>query len=453
MVSTQTLAAIRFGAGRGAGFRLPDGPDGLWHSLHDAEVLAPAPVTPWETRRARGEERRDLQAALRDADDPVQMARLRDLHRADRDDTFADLRVQMARLARAPVGFAERLTRFWANHFAAQRRGGVLRAGRAAFVEEALRPHLMGNFADMLRAAALHPVMLLYLDQQVSVGPHSRVGRRRGRGLNENLARELLELHTLGRAGEYTQEDVTQIARLLTGLAVNLEQGFFFEPRIAEPGIIEIFGKRYGGRPMMLSHVHALLDDLALRPETAQHLAGKLARHFVSDSPDPQLVTHMSVQFTRSGGDLPTLYRAMLEHPAAWTPDLAKTRSPFEMMAAALRATDLNGPDLGDLSPGQTRQFFTAPLQAMGEPFEQVPSPAGYGDDAAYWVTPAGLAARIDWAMRLAQRLSPAPDPRDFVEIALGDAASTGLRRAAGGAETRAQGVGLILSAPDFNRR
>lgn len=453
MIAVQTRAAIRFGAGLGAGFPPPQGPEALWHSLAVEAMPQGGPITPWETRRARAEERRELQVALREAEDPLKLARLGDLHRADRDDTLADLRRMMVRLALAPVGFAERLTGFWANHFAAQHRGGVLRAGRAAHVEEALRPHLMGNFRDMLRAAVLHPVMLLYLDQAVSVGPHSRVGRRRGRGLNENLARELLELHTLGSGGDYTQDDVTQLARLLTGLAVNLEDGFFFEPRIAEPGIIEIFGKRYGGRPMMLSHVQEVLDDLALHPQTARHLARKLAQHFVSDSPDPQLEAHMAASFLASGGELPALYRALLEHPAAWDGGLAKTRAPFEMMAAALRATGAREREVLALSIPETRQIFVAPLEAMGEPFEQVPSPAGYGAEAGYWITPSGLAARIDWAMRLAQRLSPAPDPRDFVEVALADAASDGLRRAAQGAETRAQGVGLILAAPDFNRR
>ncbi len=453
MISTHTLASIRFGGGLGPDTLAGLDAAALWDSVPREAVLQDAAITPWDTRRARARERRDVQRALRDAEDPALRARLQEINRADRDDSFAELRAMMARLAYAPAGFAERLVRFWANHFAAQTRGGVLRAGRVAMIEDAIRPNMTGTFQALLRAAILHPVMLVYLDQTVSVGPFSRVGRRRGRGLNENMAREVLELHTLGRTGGYTQADVTQFARLLTGLAVSLEEGFHFEPRIAEPGILEIFGKRYGGRPMTLGHIHDVLDDLALRPETADHLALKLARHFVADTPDPQLVAHMSASYLHSGGALMALYRAMLEHPAAWGAPLSKTRAPFEVMAAALRALDLPRAMVTDLTSRQTRFFLAHPLEAMGEPFEQVPSPAGYGEEAAYWVTPQGLAARIDWAMELAQRLPDTPDPRDFVEIAMADAASDTLRRAARGAETRAQGIGLILSAPEFNRR
>ncbi len=453
MTSIPTLAAIRFGSGLGAGIPLPAGADAVWNSLQSEARPERFPITSWETRLIRGRERRALQRARRDDDDPELIDQLRALNQADSLDNLSDLRNTMARLTYAETGFHERLMRFWANHFACERRGGALWAGRSAFIEEALRPHLMGSFSALLRSAVLHPVMLLYLDQAASVGPHSRVGRRRGRGLNENLARELLELHTLGIAGGYSQQDVTQLARLLTGLAVNLAEGFHFQPLIAEPGIIEIFGERYGGRPMTLEHITEFLDDLALRSETAEHLARKLAQHFVQDTPDPQLVAHMAVRFERSRGDLPTLYQAMLEHPAAWVPTLQKTRAPFEMMAAALRATGWAEAEMMMLRPRELRHLFLAPLQAMGEPFDRVPSPAGYGEEAAYFVTPAGLAARIDWAMALAQRLDPAPDPRAFVELALRDAASEGLRRAASGAETRAQGVGVILAAPDFNRR
>ena len=453
MISTQTLAAIRFGAGLGG--RQPQALDGavLLDSLHPELSSADHAITSWEIRRARALERRTINRDLREDEDPALSARLQDINRKDRDDSFAELRAMMARLAYAPTGFAERLARFWANHFAAQRRGGVLRAGRPALIEEAIRPNITGSFQSLLRAAVLHPVMLVYLDQTASVGPFSGVGRRRGRGLNENMAREVLELHTMGSAGGYTQSDVTQFARLLTGLSVSLEEGFTFEPRIAEPGLLEIFGKRYGGRPMTLDHITEFLDDLALRPETAQHLAGKLARHFISDTPDPQLVAHMAASYLHGRGELMVLYRAMLEHPAAWAAPLSKTRAPFEVMAAAIRAMDLPRAMLSDLSTRQTRLFLARPLEAMGEPFEQVPSPAGYGEDAAYWVTPQGLAARIDWAMALAQRVPLAPDPREFVDIAMADAASDTLRRAASGAETRAQGVGLILSAPEFNRR
>ncbi|MCC5957162.1 MAG: DUF1800 domain-containing protein [Natronohydrobacter sp.] len=452
MISKPTLAAIRFGAGLSPEYAPPDGAAALWDSLSTEARRKAPPVTLWETRLARAIERRDQRQARRDGDASAQEAR-RLLNRADRDDALADLRATLVRLATSETGFFERLSRFWSNHFALQAKSGNFRAVRVAYAEDALRPHILSPFADMLKAAILHPAMLDYLDQNRSVGPASRTGRRRGRGLNENLARELLELHTLGVAGGYTQDDVTQMARLLTGLTYTLEDGFTFRPNIAEPGIIEIFGKRYGGRPVTLDHILTALDDLALRPETAQHLATKLAQHFISDAPDPQLVAHMAASYLEAKGDLPALYRAMLEHPAAWVGPLAKTRAPFEMMAASLRALAVDRAMVLGLSRNETRRFLDGPMRLMGERHEAVPSPAGYSDASSAWITPQGLAARIDWAMGLAQLVPGDTDPRDFVEIALADAASEALRRASAGAETRAQGIGLILAAPDFNRR
>lgn len=457
MITRPTLGAIRFGAGLSPDFAPPADGAALLASLAEEAARDDYPVTPWQTRHIRARDRLAARRAFRPRDgsdpDPDAQQDLRAINRADRDDSFADLVAMIARLAYAPVGFHARLMRFWSNHFAAEARGGRLRFVRVAYAEDALRPHVMGDFKDMLRAAVLHPVMLTYLDQIRSIGPQSRAGRRRDRGLNENLARELLELHTLGASGSYSQDDVSQLARLLTGATFTLEDGFRFNRNIAEPGIIEIFGKRYGGRPVMLDHIHEALDDLAMHPDTAAHLAFSLARHFVSDSPDPQLVAHMSARYLQSGGQLPALYQAMLEHPAAWQGPLAKTRAPLELMAASIRALALQPQQLTGLRPGEIRRMLIGPLQLMGEPHQRVPSPAGYGEDAAYWITPQGLAARIDWAMGLAQLAPGDRDPRDFVDIALADAAGEMLRRAAAGAETRAQGIGLILAAPDFNRR
>ena len=453
MISPATLGAIRFGAGLSPDHTPPADASALWDSLGREAGATDYPVTSWAARLAAAEERRDLVRARRNSDDAAAQDALRAHTRTERDASLADLQAVLSRLAYVQVGFFERLTRFWSNHFALQPMGGHLRVMRVAYAEDALRPNIMGTFAQMLRAAILHPAMLSYLDQDRSVGPFSRAGRRRGRGLNENLARELLELHTLGASGSYTQDDVTQMARLLTGLTYSLDEGFHFQPRIAEPGIIEIFGKRYGGRPVTLEHILEALDDLALRRETAQHLAFKLAHHFVSDTPDPQLVAHMTASYQQTGGDLPSLYRAMLEHPGAWDGPLAKTRAPMEMMAASLRALAVDPQLVTGLRRGEVRRFLLGPLTLMGEPHERVPSPAGYGEDAAYWVTPQALAARIDWAMGLSQLVPGEIDPRDFVDIALEGAASEPLRRASAGAETRVQGVGLILASPDFNRR
>ena len=443
---------IRFGSGLGPGHMPPADPGEIWESLR-SEAEPPFPITPWQTRLEHARARLEMRRALRDDPDADLRSALQELNRTDRMAAFADLEASLARLAYAPVGFHARLARFWGNHFSAMAQGGILRLARSSFIEDALQPHVTGNFRNMLRAAILHPLMLGYLDQNRSVGPFSQVGHRRGRGLNENLARELLELHTLGPEGSYSQDDVTQLARLLTGLTFDLEEGFRFEPRIAEPGIIEIFGTRYGGRPMFLDHVLEFLDDLAEHPETAAHLAGKLARHFVSDAPDPQLVAHMTASYLDSKGDLMALYRALLEHPAAHAPGHGKVRAPMELMAASLRALEVPPEQVTGLSARVANRWLVQPLEAMGEPLEQVPSPAGYGDLAAYWVTPQALAARTLWAMALPVRLGEVPDPRAFVDLALGGQASETLRFAAAGAETRVEGVGLVLASPEFSRR
>lgn len=442
-----SLGMIRFGLGPRPGAATVDGAR-LMADLDRADPQAV--ITPFATRLGRAADRAALRRAQREGSMADTQAEREAINRAEAQDSLSDLRNVVARGVATPIGFRERLTDFWSNHFAADSRGGHFRFARASYVEEAIRPHIASDFATLLRAAVTHPVMQGYLNQNTSVGPFSLVGRRHGRGLNENLARELLELHTLG-AG-YTQADVTQMARLLTGVTFDLEQGYKFDPRIAEPGLIEIFGKRYGGRPVMERHVLDALDDLALRPETAAHLAAKLARHFIADEPDSQLVAHMQASYLDGGGDLRALYRSMLEHPSAWGRGLHKTRAPMHWMAASLRATGVAADQIRALSDRDTRRDLRGPLQAMGQPWEAVPSPAGYDDSARAWITAQAMAARITWAMGLAERLRQSPDPRDFVTRAMGDMASPQLVRAARGAETRGQGVGIILSSPDFNR-
>lgn len=450
MSAPSALGIIRFGLGLRPGRNLVAGPAALMDDLDRA--AAPAQISQFATKlnreAARVEIRRKQKAG--EAGDFIEARK--QINQADMRESLRDLRADMARRVAEPIGFRQRLVDFWANHFAADSRGGRFRAARASYIEEAIRPHVTGNFATLLRAAVLHPVMQNYLTQNQSVGPLSRVGRRTGRGLNENLARELLELHTLGVQGRYTQEDVTQMARLLTGITFDLDRGYKFAAKFAEPGLIEIFGKRYGGRPVQESHVFEALDDLAHHPDTAAHLAGKLARHFVADDPDPHMVAHMQASFVKSGGALGALYAAMLEHPGAWALPLGKTRAPLNWIAAGLRATGVGPEQVQGLDNRAVRRDLLVPLKLMGQPHEAVPSPEGYDDSAQAWIAPQAVAARIDWAVGLADRLPAAPDPRDFVTRAMGDLASPALIRAARGAETRAEGVAVILASPDFNR-
>ncbi|CAM5394543.1 hypothetical protein FALB51S_02097 [Frigidibacter albus] len=363
-------------------------------------------------------------------------------------------RLTLARAVDAQIGFRERLLQFWTDHFTARPRGPDMGPMAQVFAEEAIRPHLAGRFADMLKAADTHPLMLVYLDQTVSVGPNSQAGRKGG-GLNENLAREMLELHTLGVGGSYGQADVRQLALLLTGLFWTYRAGWAFDPTRAEPGAETVLGESYGGAvPADVSEIHAALEDLALHPDTGRHLAWKLAVHFTSDDPDAGMVEDMAAAYARGGGALMPVYAAMLDHPAAWETFGAKTRQPQDFLVAALRSLGVSGAQVAQLAPGAVNNHLLGPLRRMGQPFAGPPGPDGWPEAASSWITPQGLAARIDWAMTAPRHWTrPLPDPRHLLRAALDDAAGERLVWAVGRAETAAEGAGLVLASPDFNRR
>lgn len=361
------------------------------------------------------------------------------------------LRLTLARAATSPDGMRERMVRFWASHFAVQARLGLHGPLTLNLVETAIRPHVAGRFADMLTAVTLHPAMLVYLDQASSVGPTSPFGQRTGRGLNENLAREVMELHTLGSGAPYAQRDVRELAELLTGLAIDRAQGMAFRPDWAEPGAETVLGKDYAGDG--IAPIRAVLGDLAARPETAAHIARKLAVHFVADDPDPDLVATLTTAFG-TGGDLGAVTEALLTHPASADPVLQKARPPFDFIAATLRALQVTSDRVVTLAGGQTRRFLMTPLQAMGQPWEAPPGPNGWPEAAEAWISPQGLAARIAWAVAAPGRLAGAlPDPVAFARTALGTRADERLLWAVARAETVAEGVALTLASPAFNRR
>jgi uncharacterized protein (DUF1800 family) len=325
----------------------------------------------------------------------------------------------------------------------------------SVFVEEAIRPNVAGSFADMLKAVVTHPSMLVYLDQNSSVGPNSPFSEKhKGRGLNENLAREVLELHTLGVEGSYGQTDVRQLAELFAGIGGDLLSGFVFRPGRGEPGAKVVLGRRYGGKKPKVEDVDAVLEDLATHPDTARHIAQKLAVHFVSDAPDPALVEALTNRYKATGGDLLVLSEVLLTHPAANTRPLMKVKPPFEFIVSALRALGIPGETVAAMQVRQLRLLVSAPLEKMGQPWQQPRGPDGWAEEASYWITPQGLATRIVWAMGLqdVQKIRM-PDPRDFVTTALGDLGGTEVAFAARAAETRGDGVGLVLASPEFQRR
>ncbi len=358
----------------------------------------------------------------------------------------------------------ERMVHFWSNHFSvsAQKPGTHYQVADHEF--SAIRPYVLGRFSDMLKAAVLHPAMLLYLDQFQSIGPNSQFMQMRGRrrqgddggggrrGLNENLAREILELYTLGVGGGYSQNDVTEFARALTGWTIQgidrLERfsqpqgsGAAFVGVAHEPGARQILGRTYreGGARQAL----AVLDDLATHPATARFIATKLARHFGGDTPPQGLVDKLEQDFNDSGGDLASLTRKLIEAPEVWTSEPLKFRQPFEWLVSVLRLT---GAD--DLSA----QRISGALNEIGQVPWRAPSPAGYDDLAGSWAGPDALFRRAELAERIARNVL-ADDILARAEAAFPDSLSSNTRGWLSRAESGAQALGLLLVSPEMMRR
>ena len=390
-------------------------------------------------------------------EDPEKKA-LRQAIRADYV-TMTGARLSSALTTNSP--FVERLVHFWANHFAVSidKQPVVGLAGLLEF--EAIRPHVLGSFSDMLLAVEQHPAMLLYLDQAQSIGPNSPVGQRaaaRGgkRGLNENLGREIMELHTLGVRTGYTQADVTEFARALTGWTVSgLAQGpaarllgdgepgeFHFAEALHEPGTRTIMGRRYpqGGE----AQGRAILMDLAANPATSKHIAFQLARHFAGDTPPQSLVDRLAQTYLATRGDLPSLYRTLVNSPEAWVAQPVKFKTPWEWSVSALRAVGVD-----QLEP----QKAVGLLNQMGQPVWKPESPAGYDDIAASWAAPEALMQRVEAAKRIADRAGSSIDPRAIAEKALPGSLSDSTRTAIARAESPAEGLALLLVSPEFLRR
>jgi uncharacterized protein (DUF1800 family) len=265
----------------------------------------------------------------------------------------AEAQARLERACSAPIGFVERLTAFWSNHFCVSvAKSDVCRAAAGAFEREAIRPHVLGRFADMLRAVEQHPAMLNFLDNAQSVGPNSIAGHYSRAGLNENLAREILELHTMGVGSGYSQTDVTQLAYILTGWTFVGRDGklgepgaFAFNPNAHEPLAATVRGRLYVEDGV--AQGEAALADLAREPATAEHIATKFARHFVTDAPDPDLVARLANTFRDSDGDLAALARALVVDDAAWRSPASKVRNPWELTVAAYRAFGRSPSDAG----------------------------------------------------------------------------------------------------------
>lgn len=355
--------------------------------------------------------------------------------------------------------FHERLVYFWANHFAVSADKQPLSALAGAFENEAIRPNLNGTFYDLLLAAEQHPAMILYLDNQRSIGPNSVIAKRAARsrrrqavGLNENLAREILELHTLGVNGGYSQGDVTTFAKVITGWSLGggenrrLAQGtpgtFEFRDNIHEPGDHVVLGKRYaqGG----VKQGEAVLRDLAGHRSTAGFIATKLCRHFVGDEPPAAMVDRIAALFADSGGDLPSVHAALVKSPESWQSIFGKFKSPQEFVISAFRAFD-RVPENG--------RFVVGALDLMGQTPFRPGSPAGWPDSADHWAGADALYKRIEWSNTVARLADGRVNPLVVAEAALGPALGDHSRTAISRAESSSQGLALLLMSPEFQRR
>ena len=366
------------------------------------------------------------------------------------------------RLAAAtPASFRERWTLFWSNHFTVSATKGAVAPIAGSFEREAIRPYVFGRFEDMLMASSRHPAMLLYLDQAGSIGPNSQAGQRRKVGLNENLAREIMELHTVGVDGGYAQADVTEFARALTGWSVSRGRepaaagqpgsadpgqigSFMFRPFTHEPGVRTVLHKSYAndgeGQGM------AVLHDLAYHPATARHIARKLAIHFVSDDPPPALVSRLEGSFRSGGGRLDKVAEALIDSPEAWRPEAAKLKSPYEFLVSTWRAAGA-APDLAQ------PQRFVGSMTALDQRPFSAPSPKGWPDSSAEWAAPDQIVKRIAWAEQASNAMANAMDPGETARHALGARLSPEAATAIARAETRREAFAILLMSPEFQRR
>ena len=399
------------------------------------------------------------QQAMRSVDDAEKKDMKRTFKREIKD-TYQDAVSARAELAiTTTTPFMERLVHFWANHFAVSIEKPAIADLAGAFEFEAIRPNILGNFKDLLFAVEQHPAMLLYLDQAKSIGPNSTAGSRsakkqpdKKRGLNENLAREIMELHTLGVRSGYTQTDVTEFARALTGWSIagigkekdahTETNGFVFRPMLHEPGTRNIMARSYS-QPGK-AQAEAILIDLANSQATATHLATKLARHFVNDTPPESLVNKLTQAYITSNGNLSKVYSALIEAPESWLGAPAKFKTPWEWLISSLRG--LGKQNLDNIKIGQI-------LYQLGQQTWKPGSPAGFDDIAATWAGPNALLRRVELAQRLVAPSGDKLDARVLAEKVLLGAISPQTKTAISHSESASTGLALLLVSPEFLRR
>jgi uncharacterized protein (DUF1800 family) len=410
-----------------------------------------APSTP--DRVAQFDQYRQMRAQARAAGDSkidaVKMA-----VRTLRDDAGADFLARIRLAASTDAAFRERWALFWANHFTVSAAKPAVAAIAGPFEQEAIRPRVFGRFEDLLIASSSHPAMLIYLDQVRSLGPDSLAGRNQAAagkpvGLNENLAREIMELHSVGVDAGYSQADVTEFARAMTGWSIGgprddeARRGRFeFHARAHEPGERRIMGRTYadGGD----DQARAVMRDLAASPHTARRLALKIARHFVADAPPPSLVDRLATRYQATGGDLGAVAETLVTSPETWAPEAMKFKTPYEFMVSSWRATGREPEDIASVAPV---------LTAMGQKPFGAPSPKGWAEEAEVWCAPDAVIKRMSWSEAFAGAAIGEHDPVTLAQNALGPRLTPIAAQTIARAETRAEGLSILLMSPEFQRR
>ena len=363
-----------------------------------------------------------------------------------------DVHSAVARAVDSKLMFTERLALFWSNHFTLGIGNVVLR--RFAGLHAAgLRAHMFGRFRDVLEAGVLSPGMIEYLNLQQAVGPNSKAGQRTGKGLNENLGREILELHSLGVDGGYDQDDVLALSKLLTGWRYDpLTGDVGFVLRRAEPGSKVLLGKSIGAPRPAASDMAEALDLLAAHPSTANFIARKLVEHFLGPRHE-EVSTSLAQIFLQSGGELRPVYAALLDAAEDLPP--VQFRNDAVFLISALRALPLRkgALDVEDVDDEKARgmRLTVGAFNQLRQKLWVATTPEGWPDDPVYWRAPAVIAARLKVIPKLVQ-FAESTEPLVWAQSLLGPFLRKQTERAVSLAPNRQQGLGLVLASPEFNR-
>lgn len=354
-----------------------------------------------------------------------------------------------------------RLLDFFSNHFSVSRANLIITLLTPTLEVEAIAPALTGHFSEMLQAVTQHPAMLVYLNNERSTGPNSKMGLRRRKnnrpnanGLNENLAREILELHTLGVGSGYAQNDVVELAKAITGWGVGSIRRdeapkFKYRAQENEPGTRTVLGKKYRRPNAGKGNAQglAILHDLAQHPATAKHVSYKLAKHFISDNPSQSLVQNMQKTWLKTNGHIPSVVETLIKHEDSWQMQSQKLKSPREFVISACRACGVKKP-----APN-----LYETLEILGHGLFNAGSPAGYPDDQQAWLGASALNSRIEWANHfasvIAKRQGIKGEPTALANFALGPLLTSNTLEYLKRAESKQQALALMLMSPDFQRR